>query len=130
MPRSSARRATAIRRAIALMESIPFIDGHNDLPWVIRNDPIARGDVVAYDLARVHQDGDTDIPRLRAGHVGAQVWAAFIPGDTDHWCRAEPNDCVTRFPGSVARGASSAYRSQSVLEIDGPPGNARQGGQA
>jgi membrane dipeptidase len=73
------RHGTALAKARALLDSTPLLDGHNDLPWVIRNDRRAHGDVVAYDLTRVHQDGDTDIPRLRAGQVGAQFWAAFQP---------------------------------------------------
>lgn len=80
------------------MEKLPFVDGHNDLPWVIRNDPIAKGDVAAYDLTRMHQDGDTDIPRLRAGRVGAQIWAAFIPSEIGQPARAtlEQIDVILR----------------------------------
>lgn len=88
MTRTAPHGPAALRRAQALMDKIPFIDGHNDLPWVIRNDPIARGDVQAYDLTREHQDGDTDIPRLREGRVGGQIWAAFIPSDAEHPARA------------------------------------------
>ena len=39
----------------------PLIDGHNDLPWTIRNDAKARGDVAAYDLRR--PDPRADGPR-------------------------------------------------------------------
>ncbi|HSU06650.1 MAG TPA: dipeptidase [Acetobacteraceae bacterium] len=98
MNKSTIRRDAVLHRALALMEKIPFVDGHNDLPWVIRNDPIAKGDVIAYDLTREHQDGDTDIPRLLAGRVGAQIWAAFIPSDIDHPARAtlEQIDVILR----------------------------------
>lgn len=71
----------ALQRALHLLETVPMIDGHNDLPWVIRNDAHAQGDVLEYGLDRVHQEGDTDIPRLRQGRVAAQVWAAFIMSD-------------------------------------------------
>ena len=77
-----------LKRALALLESIPFIDGHNDLPWVIRNDAHAKGDVAAYNLARQRNDGDTDIPRLREGRVSGQVWAAYIPTEIEHPGRA------------------------------------------
>jgi membrane dipeptidase len=65
----------------------PIFDGHNDLPWVIRQDAAARGDVVAYDLTLVHERADTDIPRLREGFVGAQFWSAFQPTGAPHPAR-------------------------------------------
>jgi membrane dipeptidase len=73
------RKDAALDRAIALLERVPLVDGHNDLPFVVHSDRRARGDVAAFDLTRVHQDYDTDIPRLREGRVAAQFWASFIP---------------------------------------------------
>ncbi len=70
-----------LRRALDLLDRVPMIDGHNDLPWVIRNDATAKGDVRHYDIAHRRNDGDTDIPRLRDGKVAAQVWAAFVPSE-------------------------------------------------
>ena len=67
-----------------MLERAPLFDGHNDLPWVIRIDKAARGDVLAYDLNRIHEKADTDIPRLREGMVGAQFWAAFLPTSSPH----------------------------------------------
>src|SRR6202020_725796 len=60
--------ALAVARDV--LRRAPLIDGHNDLPWVIRIDRAARGDVVAYDLNRVHERADTDIPRLGEGMGG------------------------------------------------------------
>jgi membrane dipeptidase len=77
----------ALTAARALLERAPVFDGHNDLPWVIRQDKAARGDIRAYDLTRVHERGDTDIPRLREGQVGAQFWAAFQPTGAPHPAR-------------------------------------------
>lgn len=74
----SARIDPALARALRLLDETPLIDAHNDLPFVIRADPRARGDVGAYGLDR-RRPGDTDIPRLREGRVAAQVWAAFVP---------------------------------------------------
>ncbi|WP_439576063.1 dipeptidase [Phreatobacter sp.] len=67
----------ALAKALDLLARFSLFDGHNDLPFVIRK--AADGDVKAYGLDRVHQEGDTDIPRLREGRVGAQVFAAFVP---------------------------------------------------
>jgi membrane dipeptidase len=69
----------SIARARAFLERVALVDGHNDLPYVIRKDSPAAGDVAAYDLTKVHQDGDTDIPRLKQGLAAAQFWAAFCP---------------------------------------------------
>ncbi len=70
-----------LARAMAFLERIPFVDGHNDLPYVMRQDASAKGDVAAFGLDRAHQGYDTDIPRLREGRVGGQVWAAFCPSN-------------------------------------------------
>ena len=70
---------SALRQAYALLAETPFIDAHNDLPYVIRVDPQARGDVAAFRLDQRRNSGDTDIPRLRDGRVAAQFWAAFVP---------------------------------------------------
>lgn len=76
-----ARKAT-LARAREFLRRVPLVDGHNDLPYVIRNDHPAAGDLASYDLTRVHQEGDTDIPRLRQGLLGGQFWAAFCPTST------------------------------------------------
>ncbi|TXT37451.1 MAG: membrane dipeptidase [Planctomycetota bacterium] len=61
-------------------------DGHNDLPWEIRQragGSFDRADIAA-GVPRFH----TDIPRLRAGNVGAQFWAAYVPAETSKENRA------------------------------------------
>lgn len=68
-----------LEQALALLERAPLIDGHNDLPYVIRLDRAAKGDVAAYDLTRVHAETDTDIPRMRAGRLAGQFFAAYVP---------------------------------------------------
>jgi membrane dipeptidase len=67
-------------RATRILRQTPLIDGHNDLPWVIREDTIARGNVAAYDL-RQRTRGHTDLERLRAGLVGGQFWSVYVPGE-------------------------------------------------
>jgi membrane dipeptidase len=62
-----------------LADTILF-DGHNDLPWTIRTDKKAPGDIVAYDLRKT-TTGQTDIPRLRQGGLGAQFWSVYTPGE-------------------------------------------------
>jgi membrane dipeptidase len=72
--------AELLERARALLEAYPVADGHNDLPWALREQ-------VAYDIDRRDIAGDqsahlhTDIPRLRAGGVGAQFWSVYVRTD-------------------------------------------------
>ena len=67
-------------RAADLLRAHPLIDGHNDLPWAIRQHADAPGDLDAYDL-RGSTPGHTDLPRLRAGGVGGQFWSVFVPAE-------------------------------------------------
>ena len=70
-------------RVARILRTTPLFDGHNDQPWAIREDSVAPGDVVAYDL-RQRTRGHTDLARLKAGMVGAQFWSVYIPGNRDH----------------------------------------------
>jgi membrane dipeptidase len=69
-----------LERARRILRQTPLIDGHNDLPWRIREDSIARGDVSKYDIRR-RTPGHTDLERLRQGMVGAQFWSVYTPGE-------------------------------------------------
>jgi len=69
-----------LARAKRILRETPLIDGHNDLPWRIREDTIARGNVDAYDL-RKRTPGHTDLERLKRGMIGAQFWSVYTPGD-------------------------------------------------
>lgn len=69
-----------LERARRVLRTTPLFDGHNDLPWAIRQSPTARGNVTAYDL-RSRTEGHTDLDRLRQGMVGAQWWSVYLPGD-------------------------------------------------
>ena len=63
-----------------VLRTTPLVDGHNDLPWRIREDSVLHGDVDGYDL-RKRTPGHTDLARLRTGMVGAQFWSIYIPGE-------------------------------------------------
>jgi membrane dipeptidase len=64
-----------------VLAEVPLVDGHNDLPWAIRQSKTHPHDVEAYDLRR-RTEGHTDLARLAAGRVGGQFWSVYIPGDT------------------------------------------------
>lgn len=66
----------ALAHAKDVLKSAPVVDGHNDLPWVIREK--FGGDVEGYDIS-VRAQYDTDLPRLREGLVGTQFWSVYVP---------------------------------------------------
>ncbi|MFI1453591.1 dipeptidase [Streptomyces roseus] len=59
---------SALERAVALLSEHPVTDGHNTLVWTLRQSPY-------HDIDTPDSGVDTDIPRLRAGGVGAQFWS-------------------------------------------------------
>lgn len=73
-------KAEQLERAAELLAEHPVVDGHNDLPWALREqvgyDLDAR-DIATDQSAHLH----TDIPRLRAGGVGAQFWSVYVRSD-------------------------------------------------
>ncbi len=77
----AAQADPALSHARKLLSSTILIDGHNDLPWMIRDDPKSPRDVEAYDLRR-KTSGETDLARLKQGLLGAQFWSIYVPGET------------------------------------------------
>ncbi len=67
-------------QARRILDTTPLIDGHNDLPWALREG--FHSDPFAVDLATnldASTELHTDIPRLRAGGVGGQFWSVYVP---------------------------------------------------
>ncbi len=73
-------------RVAKILAKTPLIDGHNDLPWEIRER--FKGRLSVFDLksdtSKLPAPADeaalmTDIPRLRAGMVGGQFWSVWVP---------------------------------------------------
>lgn len=64
-----------------VLSTTPLIDGHNDLPWRLRQDKSGLAmDVVGYDL-RGRAPGHTDFTRIKQGMLGGQFWSVYIPGE-------------------------------------------------
>ncbi|MBX6750314.1 MAG: dipeptidase [Micromonosporaceae bacterium] len=127
-----------------LLEAAPVVDGHNDLLWELRQrfgparrarQPSGSVDFDAVDLA-----GDlsalglhTDIPRLRAGGVGAQFWSVYVPSTIGNPVTAtlEQIDAVrtmvARYPDDLAlattadevEAARAAGRIACLIGIEG-----------
>ncbi|MGW7416675.1 dipeptidase [Streptomyces sp. NPDC054863] len=96
--------------ARALLADFPVVDGHNDLPWALREH-------VRYDLDRLDIGADqrgtlhTDLARLRSGCVGAQFWSVYVrtdlAGDSAVSATLEQVDVVgqliARYPDHLVR---------------------------
>jgi len=125
----------ALEDAKEVLDRAILFDGHNDLPWAIRAYKDAPGDVAAYDL-RKHAPGkgQTDIPRLREGRVGAQFWSVYTPPEAEgHFARTQLEQIdiarrvIARYPDTFQlastaadiRAAKKAGRIGSMLGLEG-----------
>jgi membrane dipeptidase len=74
-----------LEKARAMLRETPLIDGHNDLPWQYRkrvDNHLERIDL-ASDTSKLDPPMHTDIPRLRAGILGAQFWSLYLPANLE-----------------------------------------------
>ena len=97
-----------------LLRRFPLIDGHNDLPWELRE----RGEVnLAEPVAGTH----TDLPRLAAGGVGAQFWSVFVPasiaGDAAVTTVLEQIDLARRMVAAYPQALELALTAADVERI-------------
>lgn len=81
---TAAPTAADVARVERLLSRTPIIDGHNDLPWEIRDGHHAAVESVdlTTDTSRIDPPLQTDLPRLARGHVGGQFWSVWIPATT------------------------------------------------
>ncbi|MFD3481292.1 MULTISPECIES: dipeptidase [unclassified Streptomyces] len=106
---------TSLERARAILADFPVVDGHNDLPWALREQvayDIDARDIAVDQSAHLH----TDLARLRAGGVGAQFWSVYVrsdmAGDVAVSATLEQIDCVQqlieRYPADLRRALTAA----------------------
>jgi membrane dipeptidase len=102
-------------RARDLLRRFPLIDGHNDLPWALRER------TAPVDLAEPVAGTHTDLPRLAAGGVGAQFWSVFvpasIPGDTAVTTVLEQIDLARRMIAAYPQALELALTAADVERI-------------
>ena len=100
--------------ATALLARTPLIDGHNDLPWQLREQ--AGADAARTDIAAPLSFTHTDLPRLAQGKLGAQFWSVFVPvtltGEAAVATTLEQidfvHDMVRRYPGALELALTAA----------------------
>jgi len=108
-------------RISTLLADHPVFDGHNDLPWALRTK--AGYDLDAMDIAAPQPELHTDIPRLRAGGVGAQFWSVYVPSDMPGssavTATLEQIDCVRRLVAKYPDTFALARTATEVRDIMG-----------
>jgi len=132
---TAAARADSDSAALVakVLADMPVIDGHNDLPWEIRERFASNVDAV--DLkqntallpraASAPADQTplmTDIPRLRSGGVGAQFWSVWVPTDsrdaTAVQLTLEQIDLVKRMVARYPGDFEMAYSAADIVRIE------------
>ncbi|GFG33145.1 hypothetical protein Cfor_12320 [Coptotermes formosanus] len=107
-----------LEMATRLLHEVPLVDGHNDLPWNIRKfmHNRLRDFPFGEDLRKVapwsrSAWSHTDLPRLQAGLVTAQFWAAYVP------CESQFLDAVqlTLEQIDVIRRLTEKYHPKLIL---------------
>lgn len=109
-------------RARRVMARTPLIDGHNDLPWALRENHDS--DPHAVDLATdldATTELHTDIPRLKAGGVGGQFWSVYVPAALPPVQAAQATfeqiDLVRRLVAAHPEAFELAYTADDVVRI-------------
>lgn len=67
--------------ALEIHHSGFLFDGHNDLPWQIRE--LAGGSFDRMDITQLQPKLHTDIPKLKKSGLKAQFWSVYVPAETD-----------------------------------------------
>ncbi|MGW2340383.1 dipeptidase [Streptomyces sp. NPDC001661] len=108
----------ALERARAILAEFPVVDGHNDLPWALREQvtyDIDARDIATDQSAHLH----TDLARLRAGGVGAQFWSVYVrtdlSGDAAVSATLEQIDCVDQL---IARYAGELRDARTAADME------------
>lgn len=106
--------AAPLERAHAILAAHPVADGYSGLPWALRHLPW-------FDLELGESSVDTDVPRLREGHVGALFWSLHLPeglaGDRAVGATLEQLDLVNTVVRAHPEGLRLAYTAGQTTDV-------------
>lgn len=69
-------------QAIRILEGVPLIDGHNDVPYQYRYRASYKfSEIDLMNTRELEPPMHTDIPRLREGKLGGQFWSVYVSPD-------------------------------------------------
>ncbi|XP_017854524.2 uncharacterized protein LOC108607922 [Drosophila busckii] len=116
-----------LRVAVQLLDQVPLIDGHNDLPWNIRKFLHNKLNDFNFDedlrnvapWARSHWS-HTDLTRLKKGRISAQFWAAYVPCEAQHrdavQLTLEQIDVIKRLTDRYSPQLTTCTSAQDIIE--------------
>jgi membrane dipeptidase len=105
--------------ALDLHRSCLVFDGHNDLPWTLREKAESSFDKM--DIAKSQPDIHTDIARLREGGLGAEFWSVYVPVDSPDATREtlEQIDIVYQLAHRYPMDFELAFTAADIERIHG-----------
>jgi membrane dipeptidase len=111
-----------IKKANEILREVPLIDGHNDLPWQIREkfkNHLQQVDLM--NTTKYDPPFHTDIPRLKKGMVGGQFWSVYVPVELKEADAVqavfEQIDIVDRFVKKHPDAFEMAYKAEDIQRI-------------
>ena len=99
---SIAQRMTPIEptdymaRAKRLLQSTPLIDGHNDFPYLLRQQ--LHNEIYDHDFASERIGSHSDFQRMKDGMMGGQFWSVYVPCPEDLVSGVDLSDPNRRIP--------------------------------
>jgi membrane dipeptidase len=138
----AAAAPTDAQRVAKVLAQTPLIDGHNDLPWEIRErfgSDLSKVDLTKSTAGLPVPAGGfplmTDIPRLRAGGVGGQFWSVYVDTKLQGpaavqatleqielvkaMCARYPADFVMAYTAADVVRAHRAHRIACLIGVEG-----------
>ncbi len=104
-----------------ILKRTPLIDGHNDLPWELKDKYDSRIIDLDSGTDKLEHPLMTDMARLRAGHLGAQFWSVYIPaevtGDPAIRATIDQIDVVKRLVAAYPRELALARTADDIVRI-------------
>ncbi|KAJ9596044.1 hypothetical protein L9F63_012777 [Diploptera punctata] len=116
-----------IPRGSDVLLKVPLIDGHNDLPYNLRmyvknqlNKIDLSTDLTQDPVWGQLENSHTDLPRLRAGRLGAQFWSAFTECDSQYkdsvQVTLEQIDVIRRMVKAYPQDFQFVHSAQGILD--------------
>lgn len=112
--------------AEAALKAAPVWDGHNDLPWQLRER--RKNLIEGFDLRDTSASADpaaergvlhTDLARMRTGRVGAQFWSVYVPARyTDEQAIQAVLEQIDVTRRMVARYPADLQMATSAAEVE------------